>query len=127
MSVFKFSFFFFLMQKPAYDLRISDWISDVASSDLRAQQSPGEIRQGAVVAAPVRPDGIAVLAVPFGASRGEVAELVAVRAEIPGLGDQLHAGQYRVLAQRVEEHRTGVEAVAGAAEDRKSTRLNSSH
>src|SRR3546814_14161302 len=82
----------------------------------RAQQSPGEIRQGAGVAAPVRQDGIAVLAVPFGASRGEVAELVAVRAEIPGLGDQLHAGQYRVLAQRVEEHRPGVEAVAGAAE-----------
>src|SRR3546814_14800896 len=55
----------------------------------RAQQSPGEIRQGAVVAAPVRPAGIAVLAVPFGPSRGEVAELVAVRAGIPGLGHQL--------------------------------------
>src|SRR3546814_4067154 len=59
---------------------------------------------------------MAVRAVPLGASRGEVAELVAVRAEIPRLGDQLHAGQYRVLTQRVEEHRTGVEAVAGAAE-----------
>src|SRR3546814_1209475 len=114
-----FCFLFFLFkQKTAYEMRISDWSSDVCASDFR---------QGAVVAAPVRPDGIAVLAVPFGASRGEVAELVAVRAEIPGLGDQLHAGQYRVLAQRVEEHRTGVEAVAGAAEDRKSTRLNSSH
>src|SRR3546814_15053103 len=68
----------------------------------RAQQSPGEIRHGAVVAAPVRPDGNAVLAVPFGASRGEVAEMVAVRAEITGLGGQLHAG-------RSEERRVGKE------------------
>src|SRR3546814_6049985 len=29
-----FSFFFFFKQKTAYDMRISDWISDVCSSDL---------------------------------------------------------------------------------------------
>src|SRR3546814_9225334 len=29
-----FSFFFFFKQKTAYDLRISDWSSDVCSSDL---------------------------------------------------------------------------------------------
>src|SRR3546814_3887580 len=30
-------FFFFIKQKTAYDMRISDWSSDVCSSDLQAQ------------------------------------------------------------------------------------------
>src|SRR3546814_3975159 len=34
-SVFLFSFFFFFKQKTAYEMRISDWSSDVCSSDLR--------------------------------------------------------------------------------------------
>src|SRR3546814_4014600 len=33
-----FDFFFFFKQKTAYEMRISDWSSDVCSSDLR---SPG--------------------------------------------------------------------------------------
>src|SRR3546814_1173658 len=35
-----FSFFFFFKQKTAYELRISDWSSDVCSSDLRPSRSP---------------------------------------------------------------------------------------
>src|SRR3546814_1836127 len=31
-------FFFFFKQKTAYEMRISDWISDVCSSDLRLAQ-----------------------------------------------------------------------------------------
>src|SRR3546814_12008733 len=31
-------FFFFFKQKTAYEMRISDWSSDVCSSDLRGQQ-----------------------------------------------------------------------------------------
>src|SRR3546814_5077648 len=31
------SFFFFFTQKTAYEMRISDWSSDVCSSDLRAR------------------------------------------------------------------------------------------
>src|SRR3546814_5186732 len=34
MSVFVFLFFFFFKQKTAYEMRISDWSSDVCSSDL---------------------------------------------------------------------------------------------
>ena len=45
-----------------------------------------------------------------------MAELVAARADVPGLGDQLHARQHRVLAQRVEEAGAGIEAVRLAAE-----------
>src|SRR3546814_1829517 len=33
-------FFFFFKQKTAYEMRISDWSSDVCSSDLRRQQQP---------------------------------------------------------------------------------------
>src|SRR3546814_1990625 len=33
--VFDFVFFFFFKQKTAYEMRISDWSSDVCSSDLR--------------------------------------------------------------------------------------------
>src|SRR3546814_5360420 len=33
---FHFSYFFFFKQKTAYEMRISDWSSDVCSSDLAA-------------------------------------------------------------------------------------------
>src|SRR3546814_3009934 len=45
-SVYIFFCFFCFMQKTAYELRISDWSSDVGSSDLsrldRVQQSAGQ-------------------------------------------------------------------------------------
>src|SRR3546814_14301031 len=37
MLFYKFVFVFFFKQKTAYELRISDWSSDVCSSDLRRQ------------------------------------------------------------------------------------------
>src|SRR3546814_3310478 len=37
-SVLCFVFFFFFKQKTAYEMRISDWSSDVCSSDLLAGQ-----------------------------------------------------------------------------------------
>src|SRR3546814_1183665 len=46
-------FFFFFKQKTAYELRISDWSSDVCSSDLA--QRPGELRQAEALARPRRP------------------------------------------------------------------------
>src|SRR3546814_7751884 len=39
-----FSYFFFFKQKTAYELRISDWSSDVCSSDLRLRA--GRPRRG---------------------------------------------------------------------------------
>src|SRR3546814_1358668 len=44
-----FCFFFFFKQKTAYEMRISDWSSDVCSSDLddlllRARRAPGPAR-----------------------------------------------------------------------------------
>src|SRR3546814_1655172 len=36
-----FNFFFFFKQKTAYEMRISDWSSDVCSSDLPRRAQPG--------------------------------------------------------------------------------------
>src|SRR3546814_1433520 len=41
--LYLFDFFFFFKQKTAYDMRISDWSSDVCSSDLKAVESPFHI------------------------------------------------------------------------------------
>src|SRR3546814_3143998 len=38
-----FIFFFFFKQKTAYEMRISDWSSDVCSSDLRPERSPEDL------------------------------------------------------------------------------------
>src|SRR3546814_2440193 len=35
-------FFFFFKQKTAYEMRISDWSSDVCSSDLKDEEDPGD-------------------------------------------------------------------------------------
>src|SRR3546814_18155022 len=37
------SFFFFFKQKTAYEMRISDWSSDVCSSDLRGAPRGGDV------------------------------------------------------------------------------------
>src|SRR3546814_9794134 len=40
-------FFFFFKQKTAYEMRISDWSSDVCSSDLSRTEEAGRYRTGA--------------------------------------------------------------------------------
>src|SRR3546814_3367944 len=54
MSWFCFVFFFFFKQKTAYELRISDWSSDVCSSDLLVRRMFSENLDGALF-----PGGIA--------------------------------------------------------------------
>src|SRR3546814_5262618 len=50
MCVVLFCFFFFFKQKTAYEMRISDWSSDVCSSDLLAQVRRAERELNRVVA-----------------------------------------------------------------------------
>src|SRR3546814_8889050 len=38
-------FFFFFKQKTAYEMRISDWSSDVCSSDLFVEDMEGQLRE----------------------------------------------------------------------------------
>ena len=82
----------------------------------RAREPRGEVRALAFVAAPEAAHAVAEAVVPFGEARRVLAELVAARAEIPRLGDQLDPRQHRILAHGVEEAGAGIEAVALAAE-----------
>src|SRR3546814_5473476 len=101
---------FFFKQKTAYEMRISDWSSDVCSSDL----------------------GYAVryaLAALKGVGERAMEELVAERrADGPftSLSDLARRVDPRLLNKRQLETLTAGGAF-DSIEDRKSTRLNSSH
>src|SRR3546814_7405179 len=121
-------FFFFFKQKTAYEMRISDWSSDVCSSDLKA---PGRI--------------IDRVAREHFVARGQQREQRAGdRGETRGVDERL-VGIFEV-AERIAQCTLGREADTAvghlaaiverlaarqqhsrAALDRKSTRLNSSH
>src|SRR3546814_1847836 len=78
-------FFFFFKQKTAYEMRISDWSSDVCSSDLA--DSPWTYER--------------------------VIELFPRLAERAGnMGNQLSGGEQQMLAVRSEERRVGKECVS---------------
>ena len=61
--------------------------------------------------------GVAELVVPLRPARRELADLVAAGADIPRFGDQLHAGQHRVLPAGVQEAAALVEAVVLPRQD----------
>src|SRR3546814_10435394 len=103
---------FFFKQKTAYEMRISDWSSDVCSSDLNWTERVEGIDAGA--------DDY--LGKPF-----EMGELIArvrgVLRRAAGRGSNVvTAGRLRVDTQRMTVDLNGV-----PVRDRKSTRLNSSH
>src|SRR3546814_5042901 len=76
-------FFFFFKQKTAYEMRISDWSSDVCSSDLFDGSRKGRVRRGRD----------AILALRNSARRGDFGA---------DLGARQHAAvpRIRALAQR---------------------------
>ena len=76
-----------------------------------AGQPGGELAERAGLAAPEVADRVAVLAVPLRPQRREVADLVAARADVPRLGDQLDLADHRVLLDEVEERRQPVDVV----------------
>src|SRR3546814_3311310 len=100
---------FFFKQKTAYEMRISDWSSDVCSSDLRQALADIVVR----VAEHLQCDALTE----------EGAERLPRRAAQPDLdvavGEALHAEALRHFGRQAGAHR--------AVRDRKSTRLNSSH
>src|SRR5690242_13197080 len=69
-------------------------------------------------AAPVVPDIIAELVVPFRPTRRKCAHLISSRSAIPRFGNQLHRPQYRILAARLQESTLVVEAVRFARQNR---------
>src|SRR3546814_1357490 len=100
--------FFFFKQKTAYEMRISDWSSDVCSSDLGLDDESSEHldqadggEPGLEVAADT---GELLLAGGDGADGGEAENVDAgVGAHVEGIGHQAH---------RSEERRVGKECVS---------------
>ena len=82
---------------------------------------PGRARRevgDAGAPAPEVPHRVAVEAVPLRPEHREVADLVAARADVPGLGDQLDLREHRVLVDDVEERGEAVDVVELARERR---------
>src|SRR3546814_4190317 len=119
-------FFFFFKQKTAYEMRISDWSSDVCSSDLHREldRHVGRLPE-AIVLAPVMQDACdgALPAEPL----DEVVQdhpLVVPHHRLACLGEEFPLprtlGREHVADRVVKLHK-------GQVGDRQSTRLNSSH
>src|SRR3546814_11109096 len=98
-------FLFFFKQKPAYELRISDWSSDVCSSDLVRLQLEKNARAGQA---------------PFGTGFGKPAIITKsrpgeTREHVPASPTQkCHPGERRdpLVPSRSEERRVGKECVS---------------
>src|SRR3546814_9866929 len=104
-------FFFFFKQKTAYEMRISDWSSDVCSSDLM-NHSLAEYH------VPVNAD-IGDIDVVFVDERDEIVNALGSK----GVGEIGIVGVAAAVANAIY-HATGKRV---RDLDRKSTRLNSSH
>src|SRR3546814_5288877 len=95
LSIVACGFFFFFKQKTAYEMRISDWSSDVCSSDLLARPMRRRVEQGAAHrrAGQAQPEQLQ--------RRGPAFSLTIDRVEFLAID-----------AQRSEERRVGKECVS---------------
>ena len=87
----------------------------------RAGEARRELAREPRVAAPESPRRVAVAVVPFAPGRRERAEAMAARPDVPRLGDELEVAQHRILRDRLQQRRGGVEAEVepvGAAAER---------
>src|SRR3546814_8757916 len=147
----------FFKQKTAYEMRISDWSSDVCSSDLNVQVNRSLKRGSAPLqlqvneallqqvidlmakleartqAAPPRLDGILGLRGVLEAVEEEespehqAARLAALQADLEAALQALVAMRAAEGARLLAMARGHIDEIERLAEDRKSTRLNSSH
>src|SRR3546814_948140 len=105
-----FLFFFFFKQKTAYEMRISDWSSDVCSSDVHADLNDGSGDQHLYLAT-LKPIHDGILFRPLHPSMDKADGIA--EPELQRFGASLGSGEINLFAflhQRTQ--------------DRKSTRLN---
>src|SRR3546814_6589525 len=90
--------FFFFKQKTAYEMRISDWSSDVCSSDLRERIDLG----------------VGFVRLMIGADRADhaIGDGLPQRIAILGTAQRRHHVAQRVETVRSEERRVGKECVS---------------
>src|SRR3546814_8953973 len=117
--LFMFLLFFFFKQKTAYEMRISDWSSDVCSSDLAGDVAGGERRQAPAMEAREGAVDVGEAGPGQHALGGDVAELLAqggqqFRLEAVGgrhgaVAAFAHQGQ--ATAPRSEEHTSELQSL----------------
>src|SRR3546814_7783553 len=101
-------YLFFFKQKTAYEMRISDWSSDVCSSDLAPIDALRDIMDRDARRGPQRDR----------AADRRAAEQIVPQAQRQADPHRPHFSAQKLPAQEKEQTERG---------DRKSTRLNSSH
>src|SRR3546814_4945274 len=83
---------FFFKQKTAYEMRISDWSSDVCSSDLRQHKAPKAKRRLAllneVLRNPVVIDGKEIFVQDFQIVTPEIEAMTSIRSEERRVGKE---------------------------------------
>src|SRR3546814_1080758 len=137
-TIWWFVCFFFFKQKTAYELRISDWSSDVCSSDLIAQEAPAGSATPfeTVLAADTERAALMIESETCHDDHHRLAEvherLLAIDAyAAPARAARILVGlgfDEAMQQQPLDSFSGGWRMrVALAALDRKSTRLNSSH
>ena len=82
----------------------------------RAGEPRRQFADHARIAAPEFARRVAELVVPLAPAGGKAPDLIAARADVPRLGDQLEVAQQRVLRDGREQGRVRVEAFRAAAE-----------
>src|SRR3546814_1867420 len=109
-----FVYFFFFKQKTAYEMRISDWSSDVCSSDLGGAPSAARLRQLRLrrradphLRGDQRPERRLA---PYGGGAGRL--LRRRRAPRARRAGQLPAARLAEVQPRSEERRVGKEGVS---------------
>src|SRR3546814_2862231 len=103
--MWNFLLFFFFKQKTAYEMRISDWSSDVCSSDLRHKKmAPTE---------PLRSHVPVTMALIWGKTV-EIARIIGMRRRMGGMrwGGLRGLIEGRQVMGRSEERRVGKECVS---------------
>src|SRR3546814_4377042 len=123
--------FFFFKQKTAYEMRISDWSSDVCSSDLKGQPTE-QPRQHTHRQEEAGPAGDPACPVERRTAARHDAMNVRVMMQVlaPRMehGDEADLGAEMLRVGRDPAQRLGRRPEQdGVDGDRKSTRLNSSH
>src|SRR3546814_7148522 len=112
---------FFFKQKTAYEMRISDWSSDVCSSDL----IDGHLGEALIADAQKSISAHQLQHAAAVDGRVAAAELAAGNLEVAENIASIHANQ--AAAGDVQRALAAVALADADARDRKSTRLNSSH
>src|SRR3546814_5496263 len=118
----RYLFFFFFKQKTAYEMRISDWSSDVCSSDLEIIVTAQKREQS------LNSVGLTVTAISGEAlAERNLTSLQEIASASPGLNFTTSPSNTPILTIRGVGFDSRNLGATPSVRDRKSTRLNSSH